>query len=226
MRTIKRANLVVLVLTGLAACNAPISEDASQEHGTLYTTTVVTFAEDGTHTVRTFTSTAAEMAAEVAAREAALSGARAVDNPHDEEGANVGVARAAIVRDLGCPATGLWIYDRPDVVGNRICFAGEGTINLDDYRYDCIDPLSPASCSSWLGRAKSLWAGTSAGWIRSQWCNPNSIGWCDTGTTIFTDWYFYNAWQRVNLLPHETNPPRHNVWHDYVQLCAGAAWCP
>jgi hypothetical protein len=229
MRPLRAISLVVSFV-GVAACAAPLSpetgDDVSVEDETLYTTTVVTFAADGTETVRTFTSTAAEMAAEVAAREAFLAGAPTVDDALDESGANVGAVRAEIVRDTGCDPASIWIYDRVGNTGNRICFRGEGTINLDSYRHSCIDPVSPASCSTWLGMAKSLWAGSSSGWIRSRWCNPNSIGWCDSGATIFTEWFFYNAWQRVDLLPHLSNPPRHNAWHDYVQLCAGFAWCP
>jgi hypothetical protein len=205
MRPLRASSLVVSIV-GAVACAVPLSPeseaDVSVEDEALYTTTVVTFAEDGTQQVRTFTQTAAEHEAEIAAREDFIAGVPPVHGALDE--GDVGNAREPIMID-SCGSDSLWIYDTNNTTGNRLCYIGAGRVDVRTVVHDCIsDPIDHhAICRYWDSSARSIWAGSSDGWMRATY-------WDSASETVRSRWYTFEPWLRVNPLPRAT--ALHDLW--------------
>lgn len=126
----------------LAACGgAPDSESTppptSSADQELFWTTVVTQNEDGTEEVYSYQLTAAEMRAELEARQAMVDALAS------------GKVQQPISQDTGCAGPSMWLYDGTYLTGNRICFRYSGAANLNNY--------------GWGTKVRSYYSGESGG---------------------------------------------------------------
>ncbi len=64
-----------------------------------------------------------------------------------------------IAQDTGCSPFSLWLYDRTDLTGNRICFSGSGSTDLHTWPRN----LPFVFRSNWALSKGSIYAGWSAG---------------------------------------------------------------
>jgi hypothetical protein len=65
--------------------------------------------------------------------------------------------------DGGCASSSMWVYDRPNLAGNEICFDGVGTIDLTTQYFALLACLTSHVCEPVAGHVRSFWAGESMG---------------------------------------------------------------
>lgn len=143
MRTsVLPASLLVL----LAACaeppTAPPDDDGPLPDDAVFTETVVELSPTGSQVVSTRPLTVGE---------ARRDNARRAERSARPELAN-------IAADPGCSVAALWLYDRADGTGNRICFRGAGLTYLGWYwRY------ADGAWHTWAIGVGMVWSGESPG---------------------------------------------------------------
>ena len=150
MRTIVRLLVVLVPLLGAAACtelDPPAGEETFSE-------TSVWLSPDGTTRVTERTITAREQRAQIEARDRAAAG---------EPG-----AQPLIAEDSACAGASLWLFDQVDLQGNKICFAGKGVTDLEQYPRWLCDKTTCYTLTWQLEHGGSYYSGTESGVIYSQ----------------------------------------------------------
>ena len=186
------ASALALVTLSLMACSAadPGAGEAatpSASHAALVTRTVVTLTGDGKFATRTEQITRETQLAEIAARGAYVEQLR-----HPRTG-GVGTVSSAISYDGSCAGASLWLFDSENLLGNQICFIGQGDVDLSLYADGdivCGAPAGPCSIPTWAGSVRSLYAGVDAGYLAA----------C-TGT--------FQAWERKATLSESARSSRY-----------------
>jgi len=128
----------------LAGCSQELSSDVPSTRE--FERTIVVFEADGTQAVTHVRVTREEQLRDLAAREDLLASAS---------------GPKAIMRDVNCAGSSMWIFDQEYMTGNEICFFGWGLAHLKDYVHQCIG----GSCFGWAGYVRSYWAGADAGFF-------------------------------------------------------------
>lgn len=144
-----KPHLLLTALAALAACGTPMDEatpdatEAPLPDDAMFTQTSVVFIDGQPHVLGTRPLSVAQARRDNAAREA---GPRGLD-------------RLFANFDPWCTFDALWLYDRTDRTGNRICFLGSGTAPLASYaRYD-------RGWTTWQIGVGATWPGASGGWL-------------------------------------------------------------
>ncbi len=142
-----KAHLLLTALATLAACGTPMDEvapdatEAPLPDDAMFTQTSVVFIDGQPHVLGTRPLSVAQARRDNAAREA---GPRGLD-------------QLFTYFDPWCQNDALWMYDRADRTGNRICFLGAGLANLAEYpRYD-------GGWTTWQIGAGATWPGAAGG---------------------------------------------------------------
>ena len=165
------------------ACAAPPAADPDAAppaidppaDATVFTETHVTLLPDGSERVELAPITAAQERAQDEARAAWIATGRA----------------PLLAQDPLCANASFWFYDKPELVGNRICFSGEGFAQLSKYgRPTC----GPVGCywGNWSIAAGSIYAGTEKGWL-IDFTQPNPPDGGAFPQVLFAAWAHQNV---------------------------------
>ena len=151
--------LCVLLFALAAACGT--SDDMAPTERPLpddmvFEETVVELSGDTSRVVSTRPLTVGEARRDNTAR---------VEHPTRPEGPR-------IVQDARCPWNALWLYDRTDGTGNRICFLGAGTTLLSSYWR-----FADGYWQTWEVGTGSLWPGVASGRLAGRSASPDD--WID-----------------------------------------------
>jgi hypothetical protein len=180
---------VALVTFSSMACGGADSQTdpgsaSDSDPNQVFTSTSIQVNADGTTVVKQTPITLAQELAENAAREAS----------HPTSANGVGSTSEAIVRDTGCFASSLWLYDHTNRTGNRLCLVGNGTATLGSYTRYCSPgtQYSYPTCYTWSGSVRSYWPGYEDGGFvyvdpsgGGRWTKPFSA---TGGVTNVADW--------------------------------------
>ncbi len=142
-----KAHLTLTALAALAACGTPMDDatpdaaEAPLSDDAMFAETSVVFVDGQPHVLGTRPLSVAQARRDNAARTA---GPRGLD-------------RLFADFDPWCQNAALWLYDRADLTGNRICFLGDGVASLADYaRYD-------GGWTTWQIGLGATWPGAAGG---------------------------------------------------------------
>ena len=146
------------LITSCSSPDAPQS-NAPQADDDLVTVTTVRLRADGSseQTVKQMTH---------AQEHAELLALRATPAPVST-GTGIGTASQAISSDT-CGAADLWLYDRFDGTGNRICFIGVGVADLSEYLRKACSPRQCINYGTWDMSVRSYRSGEAGGWFTAR----------------------------------------------------------
>jgi len=154
--------LLLTLLFAMPACamDEPTPDESPVTDDTVFTETIVHVQADGTLAIgEPHEITAGEQRAQNAYREQLEAGA---------------VPLVDATLDGSCAPSDVWIYDRTDFTGNRICFAANTTAVA--YFSEYIRGTYPF-IATWRISSGSVWPGVAPGLIRRQPLAPDPNYW-------------------------------------------------
>jgi hypothetical protein len=152
---------MTLICRSIAACLALAGcDEATEPEDETREDTIVTIKPDGTYEVRTQPTTRAQVQQEIARRNLLAA--------HRGEG-RPGEAFHSLATDPGCADASMWMFDKENLDGRRICFyrqgpASFGWVDFNPYVRGSIGRYT----GFWGGAVRSAYAGAEGGYFRDN----------------------------------------------------------